>query len=118
MKKLSKKHYGTSHVISLDEAEFVHEKDCDTLMLETGQYGKVKLSPETAVFFEHHGCQVILTPTPDAIGTCNKTRGEAKAIGHLTSAAEPFTARIGVDSHNCQRLSLRNAGGRIGAADD
>lgn len=85
-KKLSKKHYGTSHIISLDEAEFVFEKGCDTLVLGTGQYGNVKLSPEAAEFFEQHGCRVILKPTPDAIEIYNKTIGKAKAIGlfHVT----------------------------------
>ena len=45
-KKLSKKYYGTSHIISLEEAEFVYEKGCDTLVLGAGQYGNVKLSPD------------------------------------------------------------------------
>ena len=85
-KKLSKKHYGTSHIISLEEAEHVFEKGCDTLVLGTGQYGNVKLSPEAAEFFEHHGCRVILKPTPEAIETYNKAIRKAKAIGlfHVT----------------------------------
>jgi hypothetical protein len=85
-KKLSKKYYGTSHTISLEEAEFIYEKGCDTLVLGAGQYGNVRVSPEAAEFFEHHGCRVILEPTPDAIETYNKTRGKAKAIGlfHVT----------------------------------
>jgi hypothetical protein len=85
-KKLSKKYYGTSHIISLEEAEFVYEKGCDTLVLGTGQYGNVKLSVEAAEFFEHHGCSVILMSTPEAIETYNKIKGKAKAIGlfHVT----------------------------------
>jgi hypothetical protein len=85
-KKLSKKYYGTSHILSLEEAEFVYEKGCDTLVLGTGQYGNVKLSPEAAEFFEHHDCRVILLPTPDAIEAYNKSRGKAKTIGlfHVT----------------------------------
>ena len=85
-KKLSKKYYGTSHIISLEEAEFVYEKGCDTLVLGTGQYGNVKLSPEAAEFFRRHDCRVILLPTPDAVETFNKTRGKARAIGlfHVT----------------------------------
>ena len=85
-KKLSKKYYGTSHIISLDEAEFVYEKGCDTLVLGTGQFGNVKLSPEAADFFKRHGCRVILKPTPEAIETYNKARAKTKAIGlfHVT----------------------------------
>ncbi len=32
-KKLSKKYYGTSHVISKDEAEFVFEKGCEQIVV-------------------------------------------------------------------------------------
>ena len=85
-KKLSKKVYGTSHIISREEAEFIYEKDCGTLVLGSGQYGNVKLSPEAAEFFEHHGCRVVLLPTPEAIETYNNIRGKAKTIGlfHVT----------------------------------
>lgn len=85
-KKLSKKYYGTSHIISLEEAEFIYEKGCKTLVVGAGQYGNVTLSPEAAEFFEHHDCRVILQPTPEAIDTYNKTGDKAKAIGlfHVT----------------------------------
>jgi hypothetical protein len=85
-KKLSKKYYGTSHIISLEEAEFVYEKGCDTLVLGAGQYGNVKLSPEAAEFLKHHDCRVILQPTADAIETYNKTKDKPKTIGlfHVT----------------------------------
>lgn len=86
-KKLSKKYYGTSHIISRDEAEFIYEKGCDTLVLGAGQGGNVALSPEAGEFFKDHDCRVILEPTPDAIKTYNiKTGGKAKTIGlfHVT----------------------------------
>lgn len=85
-KKLSKKHYGTSHVISLEEAEFVFETGCEILVLGAGQYGNVKLSPEAAEFFEHRACRVILQPTPGAIETYNQLRKKARVIGlfHVT----------------------------------
>jgi hypothetical protein len=83
-KKLSKKYYGTSHIISREEAEFIYEKGCDTVVLGTGQYGNVTLSPEAAEFFEHHGCRVILEPTPDAIETYNKTKGTTIGLFHVT----------------------------------
>jgi len=85
-KKLSRKYYGTSHIISREEAEFIYEKGCDTLVLGAGQYGNVTLSPEAAEFFRQHDCQVILLPTPDAIKTYNTTRGKARTIGlfHVT----------------------------------
>src|SRR5207253_8114727 len=45
-KKLSKKYYGTSHVLSKDEAKFVFERGCEQLILGSGQMGNVHLSPE------------------------------------------------------------------------
>jgi hypothetical protein len=87
-KKLSKKYYGTSHIISREEAEFIYEKGCDTLVLGAGQEGNVELSPEAAEFFKHKGCRVILQPTPEAIRAYNKVRskGKDKTIGlfHVT----------------------------------
>ncbi|MGA7181134.1 MAG: MTH938/NDUFAF3 family protein [Thiobacillaceae bacterium] len=85
-KKLSKKYYGTSHIISSEEAEFIYEKGCDALVLGSGQYGNVTLSPEAAKFFQQHDCKVTLLPTPDAIKTYNNTRGKARTIGlfHVT----------------------------------
>src|SRR5574340_545323 len=72
-KKLSKKYFGTSHIISREEAEFIYEKGCNTLVLGAGQYGNVTLSPEAAEFFRHHDCRVIVQSTPDAVETWNKT---------------------------------------------
>ncbi len=83
-KKLSKKYYGTSHIISREEAEFVYEKNCKILIVGAGQYGNVALSPEAAEFFEHHDCRVILQPTPDAIETYNKTRDKTIGLFHVT----------------------------------
>jgi hypothetical protein len=77
-KKLSKKYYGTSHIISREEAEFIYEKGCDALVVGAGQYGNVTLSPEAAAFFGHHDCRVMLQPTPAAIETYNKIRDNAK----------------------------------------
>ena len=83
-KKLSKKYYGTSHIISREEAEFIYEKNCKTLIVGAGQYGNVTLSPEAAEFFEHHDCRVILQPTPEAIETYNKTRDKTIGLFHVT----------------------------------
>jgi len=49
-KKLSKKYYGTSHVLSKDEAKFVFEKGCEQLIVGSGQIGNVRLSPEAEPF--------------------------------------------------------------------
>lgn len=83
-KKLSKQVYGTSHTLSLAEAEHVYEKGCKKLIIGTGQYGALTLSDEAAAFFEKQGCEVILKPTPDAIKRFNKTTGQKIGLFHVT----------------------------------
>ena len=51
-KKLSKKYYGTSHVLSKEEAKFVFERGCNQLVVGSGQMGNVRLSPEAEAYFE------------------------------------------------------------------
>jgi hypothetical protein len=63
-KKLSKKYYGTSHVLSKDEAKFVFENGCEQLILGSGQMGNVHLSPEAEAYFAKKGRTVVLQPTP------------------------------------------------------
>ena len=63
-KKLSKKYYGTSHVLSKDEAKFIYEDGCEQLILGSGQMGNVHLSPEAETYFAKKGCTVLLQPTP------------------------------------------------------
>jgi hypothetical protein len=83
-KKLSKAIYGTSHVISLDEAKYIFEEGTDRLIIGTGQTGMVKLSDEAAEFFGKNKCQVKMLPTPDAIQIWNEAKGETIALFHVT----------------------------------
>ena len=55
--KLSKKHYGTSHVLSKDEAKFVFERGCEQLILGSGQGAMCILSPEAEAYFAKKGLQ-------------------------------------------------------------
>jgi hypothetical protein len=83
-KKLSKAIYGTSHVISLDEAKFVYEKGTKRLIIGSGQDGNVELSNEAADYFERKHCRIDLSPTPRAIGTWNKAEGDVIGLFHVT----------------------------------
>ena len=83
-KKLSKAIYGTSHTISLDEAQYVYEKGADRLIIGTGQSGMAKLSDEAAGFLKEQGCQVELQPTPEAIKLWNEVKGASIALFHIT----------------------------------
>src|SRR6266702_224653 len=64
-KKLSKKYYGTSHVLSKDEAKFVFESGCEQCILGSGQMGNVHLSPEAEAYFAKKGCEVAAHPGGD-----------------------------------------------------
>ena len=83
-KKLSKKLYGTSHVLSKDEAKFLFEKGCDQVVIGSGQMGNVHLSPEAEAYFERKGCVVLLKPTPEAIRMFNGSRGRRIGLFHVT----------------------------------
>jgi hypothetical protein len=83
-KKLSKAIYGTSHKISLDEAQYIFEEGAERLIIGTGQTGFVELSDEAADYFKKNECQVQMLPTPEAIRVWNKSDGEIIALFHVT----------------------------------
>jgi hypothetical protein len=85
-KKLSKAVYGTSHMISLQEAEYVYEQGAEPncLIVGSGQYGNVELSPEAAVYLKRTGCTVKLLPTPEVIDVWNEAKGSAVGLFHVT----------------------------------
>ena len=83
-KKLSKKYYGTSHVLSKDEAKFVFEKGCNKLIIGSGQMGNVQLSPEAEAYFAKRGCKVLLQPTPAAIRLFNRSKARKIGLFHVT----------------------------------
>ena len=82
--KREKKLYGTSHVVSEDEARFLFEKGCDQVVIGSGQMGNVNLSPEAEAYFERKGCEVVLKPTPEAIQMFNRSRAKRVGLFHVT----------------------------------
>ncbi|MCI0609230.1 MAG: MTH938/NDUFAF3 family protein [Anaerolineae bacterium] len=83
-KKLSKAKYGTSHKISLQEAEHIFEAGAKRLILGSGQGGNVELSEEAAEYFRKNGCSVQLLPTPQAITAWNAAQGDVIGMFHVT----------------------------------
>src|ERR1700746_3153703 len=83
-KKLSKKYYGTSHVLSKEEAKFIFESGCVELIVGSGQMGNVRLSPEAKAYFEKKDCKVLLQPTPDAIQVVHKSYAKKIGLFHVT----------------------------------
>ena len=83
-KKLSKELFGTSHIISLAEAEYVYEDGAHTIVIGSGQSGMARLSPEAAVFFLRKQCAVQLLPTPEAVRCWNEAEGPVIGLFHVT----------------------------------
>jgi hypothetical protein len=83
-KKLSKKLYGTSHVVSKDEAQFVFEKGSELLVVGSGQQGNVRLSPEAESYLAKKGCKIVIQPTPEALRVFNEARGKKIGLFHVT----------------------------------
>jgi hypothetical protein len=83
-KKLSKRVYGTSHVLSFAEAEYIYQQGAKRLIFGTGQYGTAELSEEAAEFFKGKGIIVMLLPTPEAIQAWNEAKGATLGLFHVT----------------------------------
>ena len=83
-KKLSREIYGTSHIISLAEAEYMYVDGVENIIIGTGQSGMVKLSDEATAFFHQKECRAVLFPTPEAIHVWNDARGQSIGLFHVT----------------------------------
>lgn len=83
-KELSKEVYGTSHTISLAEAEYIYKKGVQGLLIGAGQFGRVCLSPEAASFFEGNNCPVTILPTTQAIKAWNEGPSGIIGLFHIT----------------------------------
>jgi hypothetical protein len=83
-KQLSKAVYGTSHVLSLDEARHVREKGAACLIVGTGHYDNVRLSGEAEAYLARKRCRVRLLPTPEAIRAWNDAEGAVIGLFHVT----------------------------------
>ena len=84
-KKLSKEQYGSSHTVSLAEAEHLFDEGAEQLIIGSGQYGNVKLSDEAKRYFKEQGYSVELHPTREAIAGLERGH-RAKSVGmfHVT----------------------------------
>ncbi len=83
-KKLSKNVYGTSHVISLEEAEYVFQVGAERLIVGTGQQGMVSLSDAAKDYFRRMNCKVDNYPTPLAIEKWNIADEAVIGLFHVT----------------------------------
>jgi hypothetical protein len=83
-KKLSKAVYGTSHIVSREEAQHVYQEGAERIIVGAGQNGMVELSEEAAEYFASQECQVDLLPTKEAIQAWNEAEGRVIGLFHVT----------------------------------
>lgn len=83
-KKLSKAVYGTSHKVSFDEIRDVYEDGAEKIIIGTGQYDLLSLSPEAGKYLKTKSCAILLLPTPDALRFWNSENGSLIGLFHVT----------------------------------
>ena len=83
-KKLSKKIYGTSHTLSLEEAEFICEEGIQKIVIGCGQYGALNLSGEAKEMFRKKEVSLVLADTPYAIQEYNNSKEPCVGLFHIT----------------------------------
>ena len=83
-KELSKQVYGTSHNVSLAEAQATWEEGTETLIVGTGLLDRVRLSAEARAYLAERGCAVELRPTRRAIRLWNDSQGSVIALFHIS----------------------------------
>lgn len=81
-KKLSKEKYGTSHIISKDEAKFIYEDGCEMLIVGAGQEGNVRLSPRPATISTKRRARFCCSrrPTPFGPSISREREGSASCM--------------------------------------
>ncbi|MFA8342933.1 MAG: MTH938/NDUFAF3 family protein [Rhodothermaceae bacterium] len=84
MKKLSKKIHGTTHILSLPEAELIYEEGVEKIIIGSGYEGILTLSDDAKRFFEMHNCKVEINPTPVAVDNWNKEIKKSVGLFQIT----------------------------------
>ena len=83
-KKLSKAVYGTSHIISFEEAKYVYQNRAERLIIGSGCQGMVNLSKEAEDYLKNKKCKINLYPTPKAVEKWNDAKGRVIGLFHIT----------------------------------
>jgi len=82
--ELSKAVYGTSHVISLAEAQQVYQEGAERLIVGTGLFGLTRLSEEADEYLREQGCRVNLYRIRRAIQAWNRAEGAVVGLFHVS----------------------------------
>jgi len=82
--RLSKAIHGTSHILSLREADYVYQDGAKVIVIGSGQSGALELSPEAERYFAQRSCTVKIHPTPEAIDVWNAETEPRIGLFHVT----------------------------------
>ena len=83
-KDLSRRQYGTSHILSLAEIKATLDDSVDTLIVGTGLFGRVRLAPDAHAYLEQRECSVVMRPIKQAVRLWNARQGKTIGIFHIT----------------------------------
>ncbi|NQU54382.1 MAG: hypothetical protein HQ522_17800 [Bacteroidetes bacterium] len=83
-KKLSKDVYGTSHTLSIQEAEFIYEEGVLKIIIGCGQYGALHLSDEAKKMFHEKKVSLVLADTRHAVQEYNNSAEPCIGLFHIT----------------------------------
>lgn len=77
----------TGHAVVREDIEALVLQRPTVIVIGTGKVGMVVVSPETRLFIQEHGVQLIVEKTATAVKTFNRLRAEAVDVAialHLT----------------------------------
>ena len=83
-KKLSKAQYGTSHMISLDEAIDIFSPGLESLLIGSGMFDSVRLSDQATTYYLEMGVNIVILPTQKAISYWNDNDQNMIGVFHVT----------------------------------
>jgi hypothetical protein len=83
-KGLSKRVYGSSHTMSLDEAKYIYDEGAKKLLIGSGQYGVLELSTEAMKFFKDQNVDITICRTPECLQKWNECCDGTIGVFHVT----------------------------------
>lgn len=86
-KDLSRRKYGTSHILSAEEITYLLDEDPEILIVGLGQSGMLKIDKDTVELLYSKNVKLMDSPTPKAIEKFNKFKNQGKklaAVIHIT----------------------------------
>lgn len=74
------------HVLHVEDVELIVKEKLEVLIVGTGKYGVMKVSPQTREYIESKGIELIIEPTENACEIYNEISQDKKVVAalHLT----------------------------------